>query len=297
MTISAFQQTILSWYKTNRRDLPWRNTKDPYRILVSEVMLQQTQVARVIPKYKEFLKAFPTLESLAKASDKKLLKTWAGLGYWRRALNLKEAAKQLVSHDVKNLRSWKFYTVPEQLDKLPGIGPYTAHALACFAFGSTEAFLDTNIRRVYLHFFFPRKKNVPDKEILTIAQAALASIPSSSNGTRYGVKINPREWHYALFDYGATVLKNNKANRRSKHYAKQSKFEGSFRSYRTKVVNFLLSQKQNRASQKTIEALLKESPYPKEKIITSLLKDRLIKQSPPASQARALRAGPTHYSL
>ena len=301
MTILAFQRAILSWYKTNRRDLPWRNTKDPYKILVSEVMLQQTQVTRVIPKYKEFLKAFPTLESLAKTSDKKLLKTWAGLGYWRRALNLKEAARILVSaqatkfltsprrrfstlakrkspraqnpksrgdFEVRSLESLS----PSDLESLPGIGPYTARAVSCFAFGNAEAFLDTNIRRVYLHFFFPKRKDIPDEEILKIAEKAVW-------------KKNPREWHYALFDYGATVLKNSGANRRSRHYAKQSKFEGSFRSFRTKVVNFLLSQKQNNTPQKTIKALLKESPYPTEKIISSLLKDRLIKQSP------------THYSL
>ncbi|OHA63650.1 MAG: hypothetical protein A2842_02745 [Candidatus Wildermuthbacteria bacterium RIFCSPHIGHO2_01_FULL_48_25] len=301
MTILAFQRTILSWYKTNRRDLPWRNTKDPYKILVSEVMLQQTQVTRVIPKYKDFLKAFPTLESLSKTSDKKLLKTWAGLGYWRRALALKETARILVnaqaakfltssrrrfstvakrkSPRAQNPKSRRDFEVrsleilsPRELETLPGIGPYTARAVSCFAFGNTEAFLDTNIRRVYLHFFFKNKKDVPDREIVRIAQKALR-------------KKDPREWHYALFDYGATVLKNSGANRRSRHYAKQSKFEGSFRSFRTKVVNFLLSQKQNRAPQKTIEALLKESPYPKEKVIASLLKDRLIKQSS------------THYSL
>ena len=301
MNIPAFQRAILSWYKTNRRDLPWRNTKDPYKILVSEVMLQQTQVSRVIPKYKEFLKAFPTLESLAKASDRKLLKAWAGLGYWRRALNLKEAARILVSaqatkfltsprrrfitlakrkspraqnpksrgdFEVRSLESLS----PSDLESLPGIGPYTARAVSCFAFGNAEAFLDTNIRRVYLHFFFPKRKDIPDEEILKIAEKAVW-------------KKNPREWHYALFDYGATVLKNNKANRRSRHYAKQSKFENSFRSFRTKVVNFLLSQKQNRASRKTIESLLKESPYPTKEVISSLLKDRLIKQSS------------THYSL
>ncbi|MBI2642406.1 MAG: A/G-specific adenine glycosylase [Candidatus Wildermuthbacteria bacterium] len=290
MTIQKFQKTILTWYRTNKRDLPWRNTKDPYRILVSEVMLQQTQVARVIPKYREFLKAFPTVESLARTSDKKLLKTWAGLGYWRRALALKEAAKVI----QKNYQG-KFPKDPTLLDTFPGIGPYTARAVSCFAFGSTEAFLDTNIRRVYLHFFFPKRKEVSDKEILKIAQKTINEVRLRPSFRRDFGEI--KEWHYALFDYGATVLKNNRANHRSKHYTKQSKFEGSFRSYRTKVVNFLLSQKQNRAPQKTIEALLNESPYPKEKIIASLLKDRLIKQSPPASQARALRAGPPYYSL
>src|SRR3989338_8177893 len=197
MTILAFQRAILSWYKTNRRDLPWRNTKDPYKILVSEVMLQQTQVTRVIPKYKEFLKAFPTLESLAKTSDKKLLKIWAGLGYWRRALNLKETARILVEAkktsskmrsrrplrgrerrpqnlpDFEGRSFWNLFSEPAELEKLPGIGPYTARALACFAFGNTEAFLDTNIRRVYLHFFFKNKEGVPDNEVLKVAQKAI----------------------------------------------------------------------------------------------------------------------------
>ena len=261
MTIPQFRKKILSWYKKNRRDLPWRNTKDPYKILVSEVMLQQTQVTRVILKYEEFLKAFPDLQSLAKASDKKLLKVWAGLGYWRRARALKETAN-IIYKDYKG----KFPKDAEVLETFPGIGPYTARALLCFAFQNKDAFLDTNIRRTYLHFFFPKRKNISDAEILLTAQKAVW-------------KKNPREWHYALFDYGATALKDKKINRRSKHYAKQSKFEGSFRSFRTKVVNFLLSQKQNRTPKKTVRALLKESPYPTEKVIASLLKDRLIKQS------------------
>jgi len=155
MTTIRFQKKILEWHKENRRDMPWRNTKDPYKILVSEIMLQQTQVSRVLPKYEEFLKAFSTPEKLVTASDKKLLRIWAGLGYWRRAKYLKETAKIIIKEHVG-----KFPKDPEELEKLPGIGPYTARALVCFAFNNSEAFLDTNIRRVYLHFFFPRKKNV-----------------------------------------------------------------------------------------------------------------------------------------
>lgn len=258
MTILEFQKAILDWYKTNRRDMPWRNTKDPYKILVSEIMLQQTQVSRVLLKYKEFLEAFPTLESLAKASDQKLLKIWQGLGYWRRARYLKQIAQHIGSKS--------FPKDPHILDQLPGIGHYTARALACFAFQNHEAFLDTNIRRVYLHFFFKNKKDVPDKKILKIAQKAVW-------------KENPREWHYALFDYGALVLKDKLLNKQSKHYHKQNKFEGSFRSFRTKVMRFLLDQKQNKVSMRTIETLLKDSPYPSDQIISSLLKDNLIKQS------------------
>ena len=135
MDIKKFQRIILDWYRENRRDLPWRNTKDPYKILVSEIMLQQTQVSRVLPKYKEFLQTFPTLEALAKAPDKKLLKVWSGLGYWRRAKYLKETARILLGARAVNSQTFGI-SLPERLETLPGIGPYTARALACFAFGN-----------------------------------------------------------------------------------------------------------------------------------------------------------------
>src|SRR3989338_3185363 len=118
MTIPEFQKHILSWYKTHRRSLPWRNTKDPYKILVSEVMLQQTQVTRVIPKYEEFLKAFPTLKILANVSDKALLKVWNGLGYWRRARFLKQVAQRILK-----ACEGTFPHDPKTLETLPGIGP------------------------------------------------------------------------------------------------------------------------------------------------------------------------------
>lgn len=277
-----FQNIILDWYKKNRRDLPWRRTQDPYKILVSEVMLQQTQVSRVLPKYKEFLRAFPDLTSLAAAADKRLLKTWSGLGYWRRAKYLKQAAQII----IEKYRG-KFPKDPAELERLPGIGPYTAHAVACFAFNGKDAFLDTNIRRAYLHFFFPNKKDVSDKEILKIAQQALLHNWSG----RSNHVISLREWHYALFDYGATVLKDKQINRRSRHYHRQSKFDGSFRSFRTKVMKFLLVSSHNRATRKAVYTFLaneikkKNASFAPSKVIASLLKDNLIKQSA------------THYSL
>ena len=262
MTISKFQKLILTWHKKNKRDMPWRNTKDPYKILVSEVMLQQTQVARVLPKYKEFLKEFPTLTSLAQASDKKLLHVWAGLGYWKRALSLKKTA-QIILKEYHG----KFPKKPELLKKLPGIGPYTAGAVACFAFLNKDAFLDTNIRRVYLYFFFSEKNNISDRNILTIAKKSVW-------------KKNSREWHYALLDYGAVILKDKKINKQSKHYTKQSKFEGSLRFFRTKIIRFLLDQPKQTAAIKKIERLLKESksPYASTKILSGLEKDGLIKK-------------------
>jgi len=148
MAIPKFRRKILKWYRQHKRELPWRKTSDPYKILVSEVMLQQTQISRVLPKYKQFLSEFPTLKILSQASNKKLLKIWKGLGYWRRALFLKETAKKILKE-----QKGKFPKDSRLLETFPGIGPYTARAVACFAFQNKDAFLDTNIRRVYLHFF------------------------------------------------------------------------------------------------------------------------------------------------
>ncbi|MEX1112449.1 MAG: A/G-specific adenine glycosylase, partial [Candidatus Andersenbacteria bacterium] len=240
MTIPVFQKIILEWYQENKRDLPWRKTHNPYQILVSEIMLQQTQVSRVIPKYQQFLQEFPTPEVLAKAPDSKLLTVWSGLGYWRRAKFLKAAAQA-----ITNEHNGVFPQTPEELVQLPGIGPYTAGAVACFAFNHPGAFIDTNIRRVYLHFFFPNKEEVSDTEILTIAQQAVW-------------KKDPRTWHWALFDYGASELKTKGINRRSKHYARQSKFTGSFRSYRTAVVKQLLATPNHQLSKAVVLDFLED---------------------------------------
>ncbi len=264
MTIPKFQKTILTWYKENRRDLPWRRTKNPYRIMVSEIMLQQTQVSRVLPKYKEFLTAFPSVEALANSKDSDLLTIWSGLGYWRRARFLKEACKEI----IKNHKG-KFPKDIPTLLTLPGIGPYTAGAISCFAFGNTSAFIDTNIRRVYLHFFFADKEEVKDSDIIPIAKQAV-------------LQDDPREWHWALFDYGALVLKDKKINRKSRHYAKQSKFTGSFRSYRAQVLRLLLAAEKKRVKISEVEDFLEdilrkdERDFSPTEILASLEQDKLI---------------------
>jgi A/G-specific adenine glycosylase len=272
MNIQRFQQKIVTWYQENRRDMPWRNTFNPYKILVSEVMLQQTQVSRVTLKYKEFIRTFPNTRRLAKAPTSQLLKVWQGLGYWRRALFLREAAR-VIQQKYKG----KFPHEPALLEQLPGIGHYTARAVACFAFQNQEAFIDTNIRRIYIHFFFPLRrgsgqaKKISDKEILKIAQKAVRLE-------------NPREWHYALFDYGATFLTDKKINKRSRHYHKQAKFVGSFRSFRAKAVKFLLSRKNQRATSTEIKKFLKKelfrekSAFVSYEILQSLEKDGLIRK-------------------
>jgi A/G-specific adenine glycosylase len=166
--LTSFQETILGHYRKYGRRFQWRETRDPYAILVAEVMLQQTQAERVTPLFKSFLKTFPTVRALARAPLKEVLLGWQGLGYNRRALNLKRAAEMILrDYDGKIPRNI------EKLDALPGIGPYTARAVAAFAFGAVSPFIETNIRTVFLHFFFPKRKSVRDEEILELVKRTL----------------------------------------------------------------------------------------------------------------------------
>lgn len=167
-TLTGFQETILEYYRKNKREFPWRKTRDPYAILVSEVMLQQTQADRVIPKYREWMKKFPTIEVLARAPLKKVLLGWQGLGYNRRALNLKRAAERILT-----AHSGKFPRTIAEIDALPGVGPYTAGAIAAFAFDIRSAFIETNIRTVYLHSFFKGRTKVKEEEILEVIEQTL----------------------------------------------------------------------------------------------------------------------------
>lgn len=268
MDIPQFQRLILDWGRQNRREMPWRDTRDPYRILVSEVMLQQTQVSRVLPKYEEFLHEFPNIEALAGASQARLLRVWQGLGYWNRAIRLRDAARMIV-HEFGGV----FPQDPATLRALPGIGPYTAGAIACFAFGSAEPFLDTNIRRVYLFFFFPGEDDVPDNRVMEIARQAVWTE-------------EPREWGYALFDYGAIELRDRTINRRSRHHSRQSAFEGSFRSYRTLALRHVLAQEDTSLSRAELEGFLagrlsaEDSSYLPKDVLDALINDGLLKSSP-----------------
>ncbi len=204
--------------------MPWREITDPYSIVVSEVMLQQTQVSRVMTKYNEWLQAFPDFETLATASAAEVLRVWQGLGYNRRALNLQKLA-QTVVRDFNG-------TLPEQpnvLKTLPGIGMGTAGSIAAFAFNAPAVFIETNIRRVFIHHFFADKSSVSDAELLPLVEAAVD-------------QNNPREWYYALMDYGVHLAKTvPNPNRQSRHYTKQSKFEGSDRQVRGEILRQLLS--------------------------------------------------------
>jgi A/G-specific adenine glycosylase len=186
--IMTLQERLLAWFQANRRDLPWRQTRDPYRILVSEVMLQQTQVDRVLPYYSRFLERFPTVEHLAGASTTDVIQAWAGLGYNRRAVNLQRTARYVTEHF-----DGAFPHDIEALRRLPGVGPYTAGAIACFAFEQDVVFLDTNIRRV-LHRILagidvPRP-TATDRELL---EAGAAALPPGRGW----------EWNQAIMEFGA----------------------------------------------------------------------------------------------
>ncbi|MDB5195607.1 MAG: A/G-specific adenine glycosylase [Parcubacteria group bacterium] len=221
MTSPQFRNIVWKYYKEHgRHDLPWRKTTDPYRILVSEVMLQQTQVERVKPYYAAWLKQFPTVSSLAKAPLGEVLKAWQGLGYNRRGKMLHEAAKAIVKHGG-------FPKTAEELQKLPGIGPYTARAVMAFAHNADVVFIETNIRTAVTHHFFPRKNAVADAEILAILAKAHP-------------KGKSREWYAALMDYGAHLKRTGvRLNAKAKGYTKQKAFTGSDRQARGAIVKEL----------------------------------------------------------
>lgn len=215
----AFRSFINSWYVLyGRHSLPWRLTTDPYVILLSELMLQQTQVSRVIPKYAAFLQSFPTIASLRTAQLADVLKLWQGLGYNRRAKYLWQLA-QHVDH---------LPTSESELLQLPGIGPYTASAICAFAFNQPVVMIETNIRTVFLYHFFPHQQNVADKDVLPLVSTTMD-------------RSNPRQWYWALMDYGS-YLKSIVPNpsRTSRHHTKQTKFAGSVRQTRGEIIRLLL---------------------------------------------------------
>ena len=221
-SISEFKKSIWNYYATHGRHFDWRGVDDPYKVFVSEIMLQQTQTARVAQKYPEFLQEFASFEQLANASLKDVLLQWQGMGYNRRGMYLHKAA-QIIVKDFGG----KLPDDPKVLVELPGIGPATAASMCAFAYNKPTLFIETNIRAVYIHSFFPGKENVHDKEIMPLIEATVD-------------QDNPREWYYALMDYGV-MLKKTVINpsRKSKHYTKQSKFEGSDRQIRGIILKIL----------------------------------------------------------
>ena len=186
-------------------------------------MLQQTQVERVIEKYQRFISAFPDFSSLSQASLHDILSIWQGLGYNRRAIALKQ-----IAHEVITKYDGILPSCADILIQLPGIGKATASAIAAFAFNQPVVFIETNIRRVFIHFFFQDRDNVKDSELLPLIEKALD-------------QDNPRQWYYALMDYGVMLKKEvSNPNRKSFHYQRQAPFQGSRRQLRGLVLKVVL---------------------------------------------------------
>ena len=215
------------WYEGGRlyRDLPWRGIDDAYAVLVSEIMLQQTQVSRVERFWPEFLRLFPSIDALASAETSLVLEMWQGLGYNRRALALQRCAQQCALHYEGKLPQTR-----EELLELPGIGSATAGGVMAFAYNKPGLYLETNVRTVFLYEFFPEQEQISDK----ILEPYILSTCSEDN---------PRGWYYALLDYGSYLKKTlPNPSRKSKHYTKQSAFEGSRRQKRAELVRIVLAK-------------------------------------------------------
>jgi A/G-specific adenine glycosylase len=225
--IVLFRKKIYDFYQQNKRDFAWRDDHGHYSVLVSELMLQQTQTARVAIKFEQWMKRFPTLKSVADASTYEIAATWQGLGYNRRGLALQRAAKMIMDDFSGQL--------PQDLkllQKLPGIGPNTAGSISAFAFNIPVVFIETNIRTVFLYEFFSGVSAVHDEQILSLVQQTVD-------------QHDARSWYYALMDYGVYLKKELKAtNKSSKHYTRQSKFVGSRREMRGAIVRVLTQHRQ-----------------------------------------------------
>ena len=235
--VEQFKKVVWSHYAAHRRSFPWRERAEEmtddewvYRVVISEIMLQQTQAPRVVEKFNSFIKKFPDFPALARAPLKKVLTEWQGLGYNRRGLYLKQAAEIIQKKYLGNVPRTK-----AELVELPGIGPHTAGSILAFAFNLAEPFIETNIRTVYIHFFFKNKKVVSDEKIYSLV-------------TRTIDQTKPREWFSALMDYGvhlkqlARQSQKSDPAKRSKHYKKQTQFKGSNRELRAHLLRKILDK-------------------------------------------------------
>jgi A/G-specific adenine glycosylase len=232
-----FVARVLEQGRVCYRDLPWRQTTDAYAVLVSEVMLQQTQVARVVPKYEAWLEQFPSVDALASVSFEAVLTAWRGLGYSRRAIALKRTAEQVASEHGGRLP-----VAEKELRLLPGVGPTTAAGVVVFAHDRPAVYLETNVRAVFLHECFPGRQGVSDREIAPLARLAVGEAKRQGAG--------PREWHTALLDYGAHLKRTvPNPSRRSAAHSRQSRFEGSRRQKRAWLLHAVIDMPGRSAEQ------------------------------------------------
>jgi A/G-specific adenine glycosylase len=253
-----FQELLREKGRQLYRPMPWRDDTRPYYVLVSELMLQQTQVDRVIPKFNAFIQRFPSTEILAAASLGDVLTLWNGLGYNRRAKYLHEAAKK-ITHELNG----RFPDTRESLLSLPGVGPGTAGAILAYAYNRPAIFVETNVRTVYFHHFFTNGDKVSDLELAQIVEKTIDYE-------------HPREFYQALMDYGTWLKKNGAGSiAQSKHYKKQSALKGSVREVRGQIIRILTS------GDATIDRLQNEVGADErfEGAIAGLLRDGLISQT------------------
>jgi A/G-specific adenine glycosylase len=222
--VRRFRRVVRGYYRAHGRRFPWRETRDPYRILVSEIMLQQTQTQRVVERFPLFLRQFPSLLALAQASQLEVVRAWEGLGYYRRARNLHRAAQAVVE-----LHGGRIPDSYDALRALSGVGAYTAAAVSAFAFDRGVPMIETNIRSVYLHVFCKGRRLVSDREILALVAATMPVTGA-------------REWFYALMDLGVEVKRRlPRINHASRHHVKQSPFKGSDRRVAAQVLRCIVS--------------------------------------------------------
>lgn len=258
--LEEFTQRVWEQGRELYRDLPWRNTYDPYAILLSEVMLQQTQVSRVLGRWEEWLDVFPTVEALASAPLPPVLELWQGMGYNRRALNLKRCAEELVANHDGMVPSDK-----KALLALPGIGPSTSAGVRIFAFRQPDMYLETNVRTVFIHELFPDEDKVPDKQLVALVEQTCPQDESV------------RDWYYALLDYGAHLKKTlPNPSRRSAQHKRQSKFEGSHRQKRAYLLRRVIDGVSNLGElsadlARTEEAAGRKAPSSKE--VASIMRE------------------------
>jgi len=258
--VDAFQQYILAYYREHGREFSWRTHITPYRILVSEIMLQQTQAKRVAKKFEPFIAAFPTCKDLANSSFQEVLTYWHGLGYNRRARGLHNSAYKVV-HEYNGVLPED----PDTLQTFPSIGPNTAASIATFAYNRPTVFFETNIRTVFIYHFFQRDTQISDARLYPIVEQTL-------------YRSHPRIWYFALMDYGVH-LKNihGNFNRQSKHYTTQSRFEGSERQIRGMILRVLTHH-----GPLSFDQLCRTIPRESHRVYNNaqtLIKDGLIQES------------------
>ncbi len=269
--IALFRDRILAYYSASGRDFPWRNSTDPYHILLSEIMLQQTQAERVLPKYLAFIERWPGWVELASAPFPEVLGAWKGLGYNRRALALKEIALKVVQQYGGDLPAGE-----KELRTLPMVGPATAAAVMAFARQEPALYLETNIRRVLIYYFFDGAAEVHDRELYAVLEQVQE-------------RRDPRSWYYALMDYGVFLKgRINNPNRRSAHYNRQEQFADSDRQVRGQILTVLTEQGIVTGSE-----LLNRLPFPEEQVLrclSALVKERFLH----AADEAAAETGPSY---